>query len=218
MSGLSVSMCQLTLTKTHPFIHSVSLNSFPNCCSAGAVLLAEPVCEAASNARTAFLKCEAFRMLGGMIPANMSKGGVEVDEVDDETQMQMNALKTAFPRLLGVVDEAVKNDEMNKSKRIRDILKTASKWLSYGVTTKVFDADSITAAESTIASLKVLAESSGSSNVKSGCTAALTKLNEYTETAKKEASSVSEAGSNTTPKQGKKKGKNKKKNKKKGKK
>jgi hypothetical protein len=88
---------------------------------------------AARNARSSFLKCEAFRLLSPIVAVKKVNERGESNENDSLTQseiinasslLSMRQIHTSY---LECVLDAIQDSEMKKTKRIRDVLKTTER-------------------------------------------------------------------------------------------
>lgn len=85
-----------------------------------------PMAEASSNARSSFLKSEAFRILGSLLTRTVPGNAADCDLEEIATKRVLDASET----VLKAVSFAVQDSEMKKTKRVRDVLKALLKLLS----------------------------------------------------------------------------------------
>jgi len=96
--------------------------------SMGQILLTEPLCKALVDARSPFLKSEAFRLLANIVPTEKDRG--ENDNVK-MSALGLETVKRAFGNVLVGFVEALKTQEMKKAKRLRTVLATTKKWIGF---------------------------------------------------------------------------------------
>jgi hypothetical protein len=87
--------------------------------------LVEPVCRASLFARSAYLKSEGFRLMALLYNLNINPG-LSSNEV-----AALNGLDVASGSFFVAVWAALQDEEMKKSKRIREVLKSTEKVLAY---------------------------------------------------------------------------------------
>jgi hypothetical protein len=86
-------------------------------------VLTNPLVKASKEARNSFLKCECFRILSSLYLVQPSD--------DASADVGVAALKMAAIPLSSSLVEALKDEEMLKAKRVRDILKTAERLVKF---------------------------------------------------------------------------------------
>lgn len=163
------------------------------------VVLVAPLSTAAKEARSPFLRSESFRFLGTLF----SRSGSQ-DEMDAKGQ---ESLKTNSCGAISSINAALQDDDMLKTKRAKDVLKSASKVVVYQRTS------SNASVYKGLVEMKNLAEQVKESSESSGVLAASEKLvTEIDECMKvlKQDSGSDDKGSESTKKKKKKKSKKKK--------
>lgn len=98
--------------------------------------LAAPVAVATVDARSPFLKSEAFRLLGGLYGTAMNDSSEQIDGIK---KLGLESLIKAAPEVAKGVADSMKNDDMKKTKRIREILKSAEKLVSFATNHSISD-------------------------------------------------------------------------------
>ena len=122
-----------------------------------------PLSTAAKAARSPFLKSESFRLLGTLF----SRSG-DQDEMDTKGQ---ESLKANSSGVISSINTALQDDDMLKTKRAKDVLKTASKVVAYQRTTS-----NASVSKDLLFEMKNLAEQVKESSESSGVLAACEKL------------------------------------------
>ncbi|GAX11822.1 hypothetical protein FisN_20Lh124 [Fistulifera solaris] len=89
------------------------------------VSLTQELAKAAATARSAFLKSEAFRLLGLLHNPKLSTGQKELGELGDARVVAAN------DTVIDAVISAFEDPEMKKAKRIREVIKTLEKILVF---------------------------------------------------------------------------------------
>eukprot|EP00934_Nitzschia_sp_Nitz4_P008977 Nitzschia sp. Nitz4//scaffold2_size372955//41768//45868//NITZ4_000365-RA/size372955-processed-gene-0.8-mRNA-1//1//CDS//3329546602//8967//frame0 len=108
-------------TKVHSSLFDDVLSQAP---ALAQIAMLEPMCNATQNARTHFLKSEAFHFVGKLLAVKPTEDGTELETAASE------ALIAARVPFLTSLVVALKDDEMKKAKRIRPILKASEKFLA----------------------------------------------------------------------------------------
>jgi hypothetical protein len=121
--------------------------------------LAGPLAEACKEARSPFLKSESFRLMTSLLTRS----------VDDEKLSKMGraSLQEASSSLAAAVVDALQNEDMKKTKRVRDVLKAAGKLVAFVAETSQIDPlllSFLKEMRERLASIKDTTESSGVSN------------------------------------------------------
>jgi hypothetical protein len=83
-----------------------------------------PLSKAAREARSPFLKCEAFRLLSLLFAAKIDP------ETSDSDKVAFSKLHECGEAFVGAVVAAMEDEEMKKTKRVRTVLKTMEKFVS----------------------------------------------------------------------------------------
>eukprot|EP00548_Thalassiothrix_antarctica_P002998 CAMPEP_0194144876 /NCGR_PEP_ID=MMETSP0152-20130528/13864_1 /TAXON_ID=1049557 /ORGANISM="Thalassiothrix antarctica, Strain L6-D1" /LENGTH=1413 /DNA_ID=CAMNT_0038844891 /DNA_START=70 /DNA_END=4311 /DNA_ORIENTATION=- len=140
------------------------------------VLLVSPLCQASGDARNNFLKSECFRLLSILLSLNKMNPESSASET---CEMGDKVVRKNYNLFAKSLLEAIKNDEMRKGKRVRELLKTIEKFIDYidrkaGEEATLNDIMKALVAE--IISLKSASESSGVTSV---CDSLTLKINEY---------------------------------------
>lgn len=89
------------------------------------VSLTQELAKVASTARSAFLKSEAFRLLGLLHNTKLSSGQKDLDELSESRVL------AASGSVLEAVIHAFEDPEMKKAKRIREVIKTLEKVIAF---------------------------------------------------------------------------------------
>jgi hypothetical protein len=100
---------------------------FPN--SAATTILTSSLVEASTEARNPYLKCECFRILSSLYLVHLPSGDIAAD--DNILNKGLDVLKIAAVPLSSSLAETLKDEEFQKSKRVRDILKTAERLVKF---------------------------------------------------------------------------------------
>eukprot|EP00546_Thalassionema_frauenfeldii_P005826 CAMPEP_0178909714 /NCGR_PEP_ID=MMETSP0786-20121207/8686_1 /TAXON_ID=186022 /ORGANISM="Thalassionema frauenfeldii, Strain CCMP 1798" /LENGTH=1350 /DNA_ID=CAMNT_0020581867 /DNA_START=22 /DNA_END=4074 /DNA_ORIENTATION=+ len=170
------------------------------------VVLVNPLCQASKDARSTFLKCECFRLLSSFWSDNEKKKEPDSQEMGAEWLVENCSL------FADSMFEAMKDAEMRKTRRVRDLLKTADKFIDYIQNKMVDEPRLINTMTSFISECKTLNETTESSSVKSFCEILRQKIENFISQSQSrlaEAQTISEE-----PQSSKKKKKKKKKGKK----
>ena len=161
------------------------------------------MCKAASESRTPYLKAESFRLLSSVVPTVADDDGGQ-KEVGPETAW----VQKAFAGFILALKTSLQDDEMKKAKRLRDILKTADKWVQFGTKHVSLDPQSVEDINEIVELLNEVGGASESDLVKQGCKDLVSHLEEFLKAATKTESTT--ASSSKKAKKGKKKKKGKK--------
>ena len=173
------------------------------------VLLSASLCTASRNARSPFLKSEAFRLLAPLV------GKRTKDSTGDQADIEkkgVDAMSECCDAFVHSVVEAVQDAEMRKAKRIRDVLKTTEKLIEFLEPANV-KTNTIGRLESLREELAELQTASESQGVTLLCGSISTKLDALVKEAKARKASTSmhvvavdsKKKKNTKKKKGKKK-------------
>lgn len=165
------------------------------------VLIASSMCEAARNSRSPFLKSEAFRLLSTLVGTSAKETTEELSDIEKKGRESMYECSDSF---VTSVVEALKDPEMKKAKRVRDILKTAEKLIDF--LTKMPQSDSgilssLTSLKDELVALKDGAESKG---VTALCDSLNAKLETFIANSKGKVNNGKEDVSMSSKKKGKK--------------
>jgi hypothetical protein len=192
----------------HLIIPTAQLTFSPFCLfnpnSLAQATLVSPLATAAKEARSPFLKSEAFRLLSVLLA---SKPDPNVSALEKAASSHLHS---AADELMGAIECSLKDNEMKKTKRVRIVLKAAEKVVSSlaspcspGVFSRIGE----------IKALFQQLEGGESNAIKNICTKLVSDIDKKQE----ELSAMKEqqaATTPTTPGSGSKKSKKKKKNKK----
>lgn len=169
------------------------------CDSLAQVVLVVPLSTAAKEARSPFLKSESFRLLGTLF----SRSG-DHDEIDGKGR---ESLKSNSSAVIISINAALQDEDMVKTKRAKDVLKSASNVVAYVKT------NCNASVSQDLAEMKNLAtqvkESSESSGVLAASEKLVTEIDDCLKVLKQDSGSKNKA-SESTKKQKKKKSKKKK--------
>jgi hypothetical protein len=118
-----------------------------------------PLCDAATNARSPYLKSEIFRLLSLLVsnPPN----GDDLSELEERSIVSVRESISLFSK--GVMT-AIVDPEMKKTKRLRDVLRTTEKFAEYLKLIRLGSSDSLDsllALSSAVTSLKEQTENQG---------------------------------------------------------
>jgi hypothetical protein len=86
--------------------------------------LISPLATAAKEARSPFLKSEAFRLLSVLLSSKPDPNASALEKAASSN------LHSAAEELMGAIECSLKDDEMKKTKRVRVVLKAAEKVVS----------------------------------------------------------------------------------------
>lgn len=86
--------------------------------------LISPLATAAKEARSPFLKSEAFRLLSVLLASKSDPNASALEKAASSN------LRSAAEELMGAIECSLKDDEMKKTKRVRVVLKAAEKVVS----------------------------------------------------------------------------------------
>ena len=92
-------------------------------CSLAQATLASPLCKATQEARSPFLKCEAFRLLSMLFSSKPDSDGTELEKA------AAKGIEDAQEEFLDSVEAALHDAELRKAKRVRSVLKALEKFL-----------------------------------------------------------------------------------------
>jgi hypothetical protein len=92
------------------------------------ILLSSSLCQAARSARSPFLKNEAFRLLATLVATSSKESSDEPSDLEKKGQSCLHGCCGSF---ISSVSEALKDSEMKKTKRVRDILKATEKLVEF---------------------------------------------------------------------------------------
>mmetsp|Transcript_12309 Transcript_12309/g.19084 ORF Transcript_12309/g.19084 Transcript_12309/m.19084 type:complete len:164 (-) Transcript_12309:66-557(-) len=158
-----------------------------------------------------FLKSEAFRLLGGLYGTATKNTYEHVDGIE---KLGLDSLLMAAPAVAKGVAKSMETDDMKKTKRIREILKSAEKLVAFATKHSVSDAVFWETIESL--PLDAFANETESHGVKNACDKLSVEIKAALETAAaKKQMEIDEPKETVTPKSSAKKKKKKKKGKKK---
>jgi hypothetical protein len=87
--------------------------------------LIEPLATAAKSARSSFLKGESFRLLSLLYSAKLNPQASELD------RLALKKTEELGETVVASLCNALRDDNMKKSKRVREVLKTTEKVLSF---------------------------------------------------------------------------------------
>jgi len=167
------------------------------------ILLTKPLCQASKDARSSFLKSECFRLLTLFWCGDETKKESHLSEMGDEV-VRENCSVFAVSLL-----EAMKDADMRKTKRIRDLLKSADKFIEC-IQNKTVDErnliNTLGSLSSEICSLKDTTESSG---VKSVCEKLCPKIDDFISQSQSRLDKTEKTSSENPPSSKKKKKKKK---------
>ena len=167
------------------------------------MVLADPLATATKEARSPFLKSEAFRLVAALI--SKSKSDSQNEELGNRGRKQLQA---ALPALaLGIID-ALQDDDMKKTKRDRDVLKAADQLLSFLGTFEGSDSTLATRLQEMKAGLVTFKDTSESAGVTNTCEKLIGQL-EKIHPSDTNVSEEVESSSSNTKKKKKKRGKKK---------
>ena len=93
--------------------------------SVAQVVLVPSLTSAAIGARSPFLRCKSFRLLSILFNPKLNPNLSEMDELAAKTMHEYAS------RAVASICASLKDEDMQKAKRIRDVLKTAEKVLDY---------------------------------------------------------------------------------------
>lgn len=96
-----------------------------HCPSVAQATLVLPIASAATSARSPFLRCECYRLLAALYNPKLNP---------QSTELEKEAVKKAGESATQAVDSMIaglKDSEMHKAKRVRDILKASEKLLEF---------------------------------------------------------------------------------------
>lgn len=119
------------------------------------VLLFSSLCDASKNARSPFLKSEAFRFLSILVAKKASN-------TESASEMETAGSKAMLDHCESFVQSlvaALQDAEMRKTKRVRDILKTCEKLVEFVETNAAIRVKNLKTLGDEIVSLKVDTES-----------------------------------------------------------
>lgn len=151
------------------------------------ILLSSSLCSASKNARSPFLKSEAFRLLSPLV------GRSSTDSTGDHSEIEkkgLDAVSQCCDDFVQSVVEAVQDPEMKKAKRIRDVLKTTEKLIEFLEKISIDRAETIERLDSLHEELEKLKTASESQGVTLLCGSIGTKLDTLIKDAKARKASV----------------------------
>lgn len=173
-------------------------------------LCSSAMCNASKAARSPFLKSEAFRILSIMLARAIQFSSDDSQETDDGRGVE--ALRTSCRSLVNSLVEAMQDSEMKKTKRIRDVLKTAEKLVAFLEKSEKVHSDTLTSFITLKEQIDLNQEESASQGVSSLCESVSGKLEVFiTEFKAKTESATSTNAQSSGGKKKKKKKKGKKK-------
>ena len=157
-------------------------------CSMAQILLSSSLCSTSRNARSPFLKSEAFRLLTPLV------GRSSKDSTGDHSDVEkkgFDAMSQCCDDFVQSVVEAVKDAEMRKAKRIRDVLKTTEKLVEFMEKISIDSAETIERLVSLHEELAKLQTASESQGVTLLCGSISSKLDTLIKDAKARKASLS---------------------------
>ena len=140
------------------------------------ILLSSSLCTASKNARSPFLKSEAFRLLAPLAGRSAKELSEDCSDVDKKG---FDAFMQCIDSFVESVVEAIKDSEMRKAKRIRDVLKTTEKFVEVLDKRSAFDAVTLRNLELLIEELTQLQVESESQGVTSLCASLIAKVDSF---------------------------------------
>lgn len=90
-----------------------------------------PLASAATSARSPFLRCESYRLLSVLFNPKLNPQSSELDKV------ALKKTTDSAAEVVASICEGLKDGDMQKAKRVRDILKTAEKVLEFAKACRV---------------------------------------------------------------------------------
>jgi hypothetical protein len=89
------------------------------------IVLVPSLASAAIGARSPFLRCESFRLLSILFNPKLSPKTSEVDELAARKMLEYTS------KAIASICTSLKDEDMQKTKRVRDVLKAAEKVLDF---------------------------------------------------------------------------------------
>ena len=121
--------------------------------------LTEALATAAMNGRTTYLKSEAFRILSMLYNPKLNAGATDFDRV------ALTCLTNSTANVLTSITFSLKDTEMKKTKRIRDVLKSAEKVIHFLSVSSAFPPNCIVALQEMAKLLQVIKDDSESHGI-----------------------------------------------------
>lgn len=166
------------------------------------VVLVAPLSTATKEARSPFLKSESFRLLGVLFGRNMDQTDPSELEKKGHESLESNSVD-----VLRNINTALQDEDMLKTKRAKDVLKSASKVVAF----QKENPDAAVSKE--LVAMKYLVDkvkdSSESSGVDSACDKLLAEIEDRLKVTKQDSGGTDKASESTSKKKKKKKGKKK---------